>query len=265
MVGFQLDDRAGIALGFAGADLHQRHLFAGHHTAARNGADLAGHPHIGGVLVGAGEFGVFSQLGHLFGVNKDHLFGGLLFLQGVHRIHNARIADDARRAVIGQGGGLQHIHAVVVDLGGNGHGQLGVGLPHRVAITGKHRFIGQANAFHSLFHGGLAGGGRHLFNGHGLTLGHNVGIADIGIGGHRDGIAGDTGQGIIHLGKGRHAQLFWDAGGHHVPHYFRVDQISNFGISICHRISPLSNQFLQFYCSRLFFPQAAVGIGVAVL
>ena len=24
-------------------------------------------------------------------MNKDYLFGGLLFLQGVHRIHNARI------------------------------------------------------------------------------------------------------------------------------------------------------------------------------
>ena len=175
---------------------------------------------------------------------------GLAIVKHIARIHNARIADNARRAVIGQGSGLQHIHAVVIDLGGNGHGQLGVGLPHRVAVAGKHRFIGQANALHSLFHGGFAGGCRHLFNGHSLALGHNVGIADVGIGGHRDGIAGDTGQGIIHLGKGCHAQLFGDSGGHHVPHHFRVDQISNFGISICHRISPLINQFLRVYLTR---------------
>ena len=175
---------------------------------------------------------------------------GLAIVKHIARIHNARIADNARRAVIGQGSGLQHIHAVVIDLGGNGHGQLGVGLPHRVAVAGKHRFIGQANALHGLFHGGFAGGCRHLFNGHSLALGHNVGIADVGIGGHRDGIAGDTGQGIIHLGKGCHAQLFGDSGGHHVPHHFRVNQISNFGISICHRISPLINQFLRVYLTR---------------
>ena len=28
-------------------------------------------------------------------MNKDYLFGGLLFLQGVHRIHNARIKLDS--------------------------------------------------------------------------------------------------------------------------------------------------------------------------
>ena len=186
---------------------------------------------------------------------------GLAIVKHIARIHNARIADNARRAVIGQGSGLQHIHAVVIDLSGNGHGQLGVGLPHRVAVAGQHRLIGQADALHRLFALSLAGGGRHLLDGALAALGHIGRIADVGVGGHRAGVAGHTGERIINFGERRHAQLLGDTGRDHVAHDLRVDQIGQLRDKIRHKFFSFSNPIAlqgpgmpgpQLFCGCLF-------------
>src|SRR5699024_6559570 len=117
---FQLDDGAGVDAG------RQRHLLAGHQAAARDHADLAGQADAGGVFVGAEEVGVLAQLGDLLGVDEHHLVGAahLLFKQ-VHGVHDGVVVDGGGGAVVGQGSGLQGVHAVAVDLGGDGQGQLG--------------------------------------------------------------------------------------------------------------------------------------------
>ena len=217
--------------------VQHRHLFAGHDAAARDHAHLAGEGDAGLVLVGGEEVGVFAQLGDLLGMDEQHLVGAAhLLLEQVHRVHDAVVGDGGGGAVKQQGGGLEGVHAVVVDFGGDGHGQLGVGLAHRVAVAGQHRLISETDALHGLLDGGLAGGGGHFLDGHLAALGHIGGVTDVGVGGHRDGVAGHAGQRVVDFGEGGHPQLFGDAGGDHVRHDFRVNEVVQLGDEISHSL-----------------------------
>ena len=180
-------------------------------------------------------------------MDEQHLVGAAhLLLKQVNSIDDGVVADLGLAAVVDQACGLQGVHAVIVDLGGNGLRQLGVGLAHRVAVAGQHGLVGQADALHGLFDGGLAGGGRHLLNGDLAALGHVGGVADVGVGRHGDGIAGHALQRIVNFGKRCHAQLLRDARGHHIPHNLRVDQFGQLRDEIRHIVSP----FLCFYFRR---------------
>ena len=232
-VSLQLDDRAGVDA------VHQRHLFAGHQAAACDHADLTGQADTGGVLVRAEEVRVFAQLRDLLGVDEQHLVGAAhLLLKQVNSIDDGVVADLGLAAVVDQACGLQGVHAVIVDLGGNGLRQLGVGLAHRVAVAGQHGLVGQADALHSLFDGGLAGGGGHFFNSYLAALGHVGGIANVGVGGHGDGIARHARQGIVDLSKRCYAQFFRNPRRNHIRHHFRIDHIGKLRNKICHGFCP---------------------------
>ena len=176
----------------------------------------------------------------------DFFAAAHLILKQVHGVDDGIVADGFCRTIVNQAGRLQGIHAVTVDLGGDRQGQLGVGLAHRVAVAGQHGLVGQADALHGLFDGGLAGGGGHFFNSYLAALGHVGGIANVGVGGHGDGIAGHALQRIVNFGKRCHAQLLRDARGHHISHNLRVDQFGQLRDEIRHIVSP----FLCFYFRR---------------
>ena len=168
----------------------------------------------------------------------DFFAAAHLILKQVHGVDDGIVADGFCRTIVNQAGRLQGVHAITVDLGGDSQGQLGVGLAHRVAVAGQHGLVGQADALHGLFDGGLAGGGGHFFNSYLAALGHVGGIANVGVGGHGDGIARHARQGIVDLSKRCYAQFFRNPRRNHIRHHFRIDHIGKLRNKICHGFCP---------------------------